>query len=419
MSKQTPLGTIAPEIRAGLSRYIDHSLNCCVEPDGRKTILSGPEIESLFALDRFVWSALATPFAPFRISVAIDLANEHEQGELRQRHASERWKYAKSASPNPYCQDTLDLAAHLQRISHSVGTFDPSKPEAAQLAHAPHLRLLLDTFFHHPICTCGGGDINSPAVHEGLIKAEIYNEFVAQFRQAMLARKLLRRERHSWHMGCRENQTSLRAYLDGLFTRHPSLTVLHLRLFHAKNRANLISAPVGDQHRDLHELRACRTVFFDRMRRKPALFTPKPGYVWAILPSLEGGYDLHLTLLFDTVALCKVLDDKRVEAEQAGTILEDHADQIGAYWMRTATEGQGGYLRGDRNDWLYGPGWVHGEVCADDVRRREKLQETLGYLPMRRALVRLKNEPEGEYFGMRERRARTPRRPARLTKTDA
>lgn len=78
------------------------------------------------------------------------------------------------------------------------------------------------------------------------------------------------------------------------------------------------------------------------MRRKPALFTQKPGYVWAILPSLEGGYDLHLTLLFDTVALCKVLDDKRVEAEQAGTILEDHADQIGTYWVRTATEGQGG-----------------------------------------------------------------------------
>ncbi|KHK54096.1 hypothetical protein PI87_16375 [Ralstonia sp. A12] len=419
MSKQTPLGTIAPEIRAGLTRYIDHSLNCCVEPDGRKTILSGPEIGSLFALDRFVWSALATPFAPFRISGTMHLASEHEQGAPHERYSSERWKYTKSASPNPYCQDTLDLAAQLQRISHYAETFDPSKQAAAQLEHAPHLRLLLDTFFHHPIQNCGGSDINSPTVHGGLIKAEICNNFVAQFRQAMLARKFLRRERHNWHMGCRENLTNLRAYLGGLFTRHQSLTVLHLRLFHAKNRASLISAPVEDQHQDLRELRACRNVFFDRMRRKPALFTQKPGYVWAILPSLEGGYDLHLTLLFDSVALCKVLDDKRVEAEQAGTILEDHADQIGAYWVRTATAGEGGYLRGDKNGWLYGPDWVHGEVCADDVGRREKLQETLGYLPMRRALVRLKNEPEGEYFGMREGKSRAPRRSARQTKTDS
>lgn len=61
---------------------------------------------------------------------------------------------------------------------------------------------------------------------------------------------------------------------------------------------------------------------------------------------------------------------------------------------------------------------MHGEVRPHDTRRRQKLQETLGYLPMRRALVRLKNEPEGEYFGMRERRARALRRPARLAKTD-
>ncbi|WP_296224919.1 hypothetical protein [Ralstonia sp. UBA689] len=246
MTKQTPLGTIAPQILAGLAGYIDRTLNCRVEPDGRKTILSGPEIGSLFTLDRFVWSALATPFAPFRISGTMHLPHEYQQGALHEEHLSGRWNYTKSASPNPYCQDTLDLAAQLQRISHSVETFDPSKREAAQLVHAPHLRLLLDTFFHHPIRNCGGSDINSPTVHEGLIKAEIYNDFAAQFRQAMLARKFLRRERHNWHMGCRENQTSLRAYLDGLFTRPPSLTVLHLRLFHAKNRADLISAPVED-----------------------------------------------------------------------------------------------------------------------------------------------------------------------------
>lgn len=421
MSKPTPLGAIALEIRTGLATHIDHSLNSRVEPDGSNTIFLGPELEDLFSLDRFVWSVLATPFAPFRISGAMHLLNEHERGAPAEGGGGERWKYTKAASPNPFCQDSsLEQAAQLRAISRYAATFDPLNPAAAQLVYAPHLRLLLETFFQHPIRNCGASEINSPNVDDGLIKEEIYNDFAARFRQAMLARHLLRRERHGWGLGSRENLTNLRAYLDGLFTRHQSLTVLHLRLFHAKNRANLTSASVEDQHRDLRELRACRTVFFDRMRRNPGLFTQKPGYVWAILPSLEGGYALHLTLLFDTAALCKVLDDKRVEAEQAGTVLDDHADQIGAYWVRTATAGQGDYRRGDKIDWLYGPNWVHGEVCADGGgERREKLQEALGYLAMRRALVRLKNEPEGEYFGMRERKVRAPRRPDRLAQTDA
>jgi hypothetical protein len=75
-----------------------------------------------------------------------------------------------------------------------------------------------------------------------------------------------------------------------------------------------------------------------------------------------------------------------------------------------ATGGQGSYLRGDANAVLYGPDWVHGEVLADDPERPEKLKETLGYLAMRRVLVRLKNEPPGQYFGLPERKARSSRR---------
>lgn len=56
---------------------------------------------------------------------------------------------------------------------------------------------------------------------------------------------------------------------------------------------------------------------------------------------------------------------------------------------------------------------MHGEIRADDVSRREKLKEALGYLAQRRALVRQKNEPSGEYFGLPERKTRSPRRPVR------
>jgi hypothetical protein len=395
---------------SGLCHYVEHNLNYQLEPSGQGTILSDPQIGSLVALDRFVWSSLATPFAPFRISGAMCLPNEHEQGAPYEGHASERWKYTKSASLNSFCHATLELAAQLPTISHFAATFDSSNPAAAQLVHAPHLRLLLDTFFHHPIRNCGGRDIDSPTVHDGLIKGEIYNDFVTRFRRAMLDRKLLRRELHNWTLGSGENAENLRGYLDGLFARHDSLTVLHLCLFHARERVNLITAPVDEQHCDLQALRTCRARFFDRIRRKPALFTDNPGYIWAILPSLEGGYKLHLTLLFDTAALKKVLDDKKVEAEQIGAVVADHADQVGAYWVKGATGGRGSYLRGDQNLWAYGPDWVHGEVRVDDVLRRKKLLETLGYLTMRRALVRLKYEPRGEYFGMRERKARAPRR---------
>lgn len=129
------------------------------------------------------------------------------------------------------------------------------------------------------------------------------------------------------------------------------------------------------------------------------LFTERPGYVWSIQPSWVGGYDLHLTLLFDTNALRKVLEDKKIENDRTGAVAEGHADEVGASWVM-ATKGQGGYVRIDRNDQPYGRDWVHGEVRADDVARRERLMETLSYLAMRRTLIRLKNEPPGVYFGL-------------------
>jgi hypothetical protein len=295
------------------------------------------------------------------------------------------------------------LAILLTRIGTQLTILAPSDLAAKQLLHAPHLQLLLDVFFGHHISHCLDRKINSPIGLTERVVAEIYNDFIAQFRQAMRAKKLLRRELHNWGYGSQENVAELHAYLDKLLAEHGSLTVLQLRLFHTKERVGLITAPVRAQHRDLEGLRKSRALFFDRMRRKPALFTDDPGYIWSILPSLEGGYDLHLILLFNTAALQKVIEDKKMEAEQMGVVFRDHADQVGMYFVNTATGGKGTYLRGDRMPWLYGPDWVHGEVRAEDHIRCEKLKETLSYLAMRRALVRLKNEPPGKYFGMSNR----------------
>jgi hypothetical protein len=78
---------------------------------------------------------------------------------------------------------------------------------------------------------------------------------------------------------------------------------------------------------------------------------------------------------------------------------------VGAYWVEV-TGGQGRYFRSDRERLLYGQDWVHGEVRTDDAVLREKLKDVLGFLAVRRALVRLTSEPDGEYFGMRERKSR-------------
>jgi len=416
MNSPKPHSITAPQILFKLGKHIEHSLIYRVDQNGREHRSGDLEIWFLAKLDRFVWLSLETASAPFKIKYVTRRESETKENGYGQMHTV-RWQvYAKTAVPNLSHRVTQELATFLMQFPVNATILNPSDLAAKQLLLAPHLQRLLEVYFNHPIRKYIGHKLglSEPIdFHAHHIRAEIYNDFVVQFRQAMLARKLLRRERHNWNLGSRENLANLDAYLGDLFVQRNSVTVLHLRLFHARERINLVTGSVEEQHRDLEALRACRKLFFDRMRRSPALFTHTPRYIWSIQPSLEGGYDLHLTLLFDTVALQKVLDDKRVEAEQAGAVLEDHADQVGEYWVRVATGGRGSYLRGDRSHRLYGPDWVHGEVHADAFVQREKLKETLGHLAMRRALVRLKNEPPGQYFGMSELKARAPRRSAK------
>lgn len=405
MSIQKPSGALAPQTLAKLAPYLDRVLSFGIYTP--KSRLEGPEIECLVHLDRIVWLSLETLLPPFVVRQVV------RKVRVGGTSAYDKRKFVVKpiivASANAGSAATKQLASLLAQHEYAFHHFSPADLAARHLEHAPHLRLLLEVFFSHRVRECRKKDcFRFPSVDP--LDALAYNGFVAQFRQAMHERKLVRRELHNWNLSSRQNVPNLRAYLDGQFTRHRSVTVLHLQLFHTRRPVNLITAPVEEQHSNLRALRACRTRFFDRMRRKPALFTDAPGYVWAILPALEGGYYLHLTLLFNTAALQKVLEDRKVEAELAGALFKDLADAIGAYWIRVGTHGEGSYLRGDQRAWLYGPDWEDGEVHADHVMRCEKLREILGLMAMRRALVRLKNEPDGEYFGMQERKARSSRR---------
>lgn len=390
---------------SGGAAFADRYLNFVIEHDGLAYRQDGPNIALLAWLDRFVWASLETELSPFRVRGEMYSKLVRERDENGQLRTVSSPTYATAAFPNPSFPGSYRLVTLLALINDWLA----SHPAAKNLLPPPHLRLLFDVFFDHPISRCKTRDLNAFADDTGRTVAEGCNDFVDRLRQAMLVSKPLRRELHNWYLGSQENVTNLHAYLDALFTRHPSLTALHLRL-HAP-------APAGDQHHGLRALRDCRTKLFERMRKNPALFTSKPGYVWAILPSLDGRYDLHLTLLFDTAALRKLLDDKRVEADLADAVLKDHADLVGEYWVDDVTGGQGRYFRADRERMLYGSDWVHGEVGADDMARRGKLVETLGYLALRRVLVRLKSEPPGPYFGMAEREPRGERRPPKGGRT--
>ncbi|QMI43984.1 hypothetical protein [Burkholderia sp. MBR-1] len=383
-------------------RHIARCLNFLAPIEGA----TYADLDALTNLDRFIWAMLQTTDDPFQIRVVKRTWREPVIDTPGPPYTVPVIGFPKTASPNVSNPAARKLADQIQQFSNRSAFPSPTHSAVNQLLFAPHIRLLLDLFDRHPIRDYIGRGLDlNRIVSQGRIRAEIYNDFVARFRQEMRARNLMRRELHNWNLGSDENVPNLNSYLDGLFAKHGTLTVQHFSLFHAWTRSNLVLATVEGQHNDLRGLRACRAKFFDCMRRKPALFTEDPGYVWSILPTLDGGYALHLTLLFSTVALHKVLDDKRVEATQARTALQDHADQVGVYWVERATGGLGCYQRGDKIVGFYGPDWVDGEVRADDLAGRQRLTETLGYLARRRALVRLKNEPKGPYFGMPNRQS--------------
>ncbi|WP_143040653.1 hypothetical protein [Paraburkholderia caballeronis] len=320
--------------------------------------------------------------------------------------------FIRTAEPNRASESTLKLAQLMMQSAHRNRDFLPTHLAVSQLVVAPHIRLMLKVFHDHPISDYAlrNPRLDGPVAH-GLIRAEIYNDFSRRFRLAARIQDGLHHELNNWYLGSAENLTNLDQYLGQRFEQHDSLTVIHLRLMHSRTRANLVTTQLRSQHNDLQVLRAYRTKFFDRMRRKPSLFTHDPGYVWSILPGMQYGYTLHLTLLLPTAGYNKMIEDLRVQASGLGSCLE-HQDLVGRYWVEGVTDGHGCYLRSDKSPGLYGSDWVHGEVRAGDAVLRKKLKEALGYLAMRRALVRLKNEPKGQYFDMKNRKPRsTPRAP--------
>ncbi|WP_414856805.1 hypothetical protein, partial [Burkholderia sp. IT-111MI5] len=316
MNKPNLSNNIDPQILDGLAQHIKRSMSFRVTPGGGAEICDGPRIGLLVSLDSFVWTAMETTCSPFHVQGETYLRNVREWDASGQPRDALLPTIAVATCPNPSFRGATQLVTLLFFIKDYLATH----PSAKHLLYPPHLRLLRDLFLEHPISRSLLRASKALVDDTGLSVAKNCNDLVDRFRQAMRDSKLLRRERFNWNLGSRENLMRLHAYLDSLFPLpHSSVTVLHLRLL-------CDPAVEGDHRSELQALRDCRTKLFDRMRRKLALFSYKPGFVWAILPSAAGGFHLHLTLIFDTATVRKLLDDRRVEAGLAGMALKDHAD---------------------------------------------------------------------------------------------
>ncbi len=396
----------------GFARFVDLNLSFSVDALGRRAITKRFDVSCVAKLDQLIWLALETRLPPFAVgpqkvlrlvSTSVNGISETQSRPVTETRASQlSVVFFKSA---------YEISVILMTMLGVTTLLSTSNPDEIPLILAPHIALALKVFAKHDLGRCAGLGINSEVLNTGKIVGQIYNEFVAELGDEMRKRQLLRRERHAWYLGSKENIEKLSDYLKRLFQQHGRLSVMHLRLFHDTERPSLSASSVEQQREALVALRASRTTFLNTIRHKSALFTSKPEYVWAILPSLEGGYDLHLTLIFNTAALNKVRQDLEVEATQEGHPVRDHADLVGEYWVRVATGGNGGYLAGERHPCLYGDDWVHGDVHETDV---PKLEQCLAYLVTRRALLRLKCEPPGSYFGTRQQKARRVRPVARM-----
>jgi hypothetical protein len=294
------------------------------------------------------------------------------------------------------------------------------------LIYPPHLSLLIELFHGHPISGCRFKNPNAPLGDH--LEAEVYNSFVQIVRQTMQEhRQRLRKAMHGWGLSSLENAQSLRRFLDGQFEKSESLTFIHLNLFPTKQLVALVSPdlmmrellPAQDhpfldgtdptilkQHWEA--VRAMRDRITDRPCKLPSLFEHRRGLIWSIMPSLQGGYYLHLTLCFDTAGLTRSgnlsgtidtpLDMSHLPSAERPVVT--FPELIGQYLVKIATHEQGAYSICHHDGYRYRREWIHGTVLAAARVHRDDLYQALGHLAQRRQLVRIQGEPKGKYFGI-------------------
>lgn len=357
-------------------RYLDDALHTLSPTNERPRVrLEGPLIGLLGHLDEFVWAAIQEPEPPYYI--------EGRTLKSRRRVFSN------------------DQRSHDLRISpwDSLYGAVTKVPEvwAPNLRFAPHLELLFKTYQEHPISAVGASQGPRGLFAGQRSNAAIFNDFCAVFRRQMIDKKLLSAERNNWGLSGTENLKRLKHYLEDFTDSLPSTTAYHFWLHHTSDLLDLRSATQTQNRASLDALIKCRSTFFNGFDRNRTLFPVKPGYVWSVEPHIQEGWGLRLTLLWSS----QVLPSTEIDVNA-------HAHEIGKYWVALASKGQGKYWlqRIDQN--LIGRSFAPSKY--HDNLRLQAFMRSLEPLAMRNALVRIRNQPEGKYFGTPQIKRRGPRR---------
>lgn len=354
----------------------------------------GPNFTGLGALNAFVQLVKKSDVLPYQITFETGLGLNRAFPRIV--NGVTRYRTAKV---NRASADARDLARLLPRL----GLLKDAQTKL--WVYPPHLELLSELYANHPISESLLDRPNFPFLDR--LEGEIYNDFVDVVRREMRANNGLRRKGHNWNFGGEEGLDSLHVYLDEKFETSPNLTIVHLNLFSTMCWTGVQDASPQVQKQLVDAVRAMRNDVVDCARRNTALFGHRRGLIWSIMPSLDAGYYLHLTLLFDTDGL---INAKMLNGTIDTPLAQVHLPMVertdvtfpqllGDYLVAIGTKGQGTYTVCHHDPIRYGSEWIHGPVLATDGARRADLYKALGHLAQRRQLVRLKGEPRGKYFG--------------------
>ncbi|RRW87964.1 YagK/YfjJ domain-containing protein [Pandoraea apista] len=346
-------------------KAIDEDINSATMTDGTHCMV-GQRSAALASLINFVGAVLTTSAFPYTID------------------------------QDPFGMTRATPTEDFLRRSMCLSTF--GELYAEDFSYSPDIALFFDIYRSHVIRKFRGDDPNGD-VGNGMIVAELHNDFVACMR-AEATKRGTRRKLADWKRNSDKNLRSLRLLTEGIFARKARVLVVRVDLLY---RCALVDK---DQLLDVHEILTTESAdasrrFYDgwglrhvpknrarqdvrqarddmeaflKLMRTDSLFEHLEGYAWKLEYSRWGGFHYHCVFFFDG---SKVMNDVCC------------AKWICELWEGRATKGRGYGHNCNQDRRRYRCDGI-GMVDHADLEKRAKLDRALSYLAKRDQHVRVK-----------------------------
>lgn len=232
-------------------------------------------------------------------------------------------------------------AKRLARFIHAIRSFTPEvlaifqPSERVQEAIRCYRRLRL----HEEDARKPGEIALFQRPSKGLLIGDVLNCYVVLLRKR-LACKVVKRRIAARKDRARKNHAAAGRMVDKLRNRHAKLLVLRLDVGYKRLRYPLSAKWDPRDAMDAHSANAAKKTlkkFFNNARTNK-LFQHMVGYIWKLEVGEATGHHFHLVLFFDG---SKVQQDDYL------------CQQIGEYWVRETTQGEGRFHNCNRDKNLY------------------------------------------------------------------